>query len=454
MTVIEVKALSYRYPKSPGSNLKDISFAVRQGEIFLLAGETGSGKSTLISVLCGLIPHEAGGEFKGLVKVLGKTWPISPVKLFPEVTVVFQSPAEQLLADTVFAEVAFGLENLGLSKEVVTKRVKKALAEVGLSGYEAREISSLSGGERQRVAIAQALAVSPKLLLLDEPLSQLDPMAAQTVMGILKRLASQGMTIVIAEHRLEYVLPRVDRLLYLEEGRPKFLGKPKDFTPPKKEVKPLPSPPKGQKAVEIKNLYFSYPKRPPLFSGLNFSFYQDEKVALLGPNGSGKTTFLHLLAGLKKPVKGEIRYLLPQDRKRLALGLLLQDPDLMLIRTKVAEELSFSLENLGFTRKEIEPRVSQVAKMLHLFDKLKRAPFSLSRGERLRVALGALLTGRPQVLLLDEPTTAQDPQNALRLFKAIGAELVVFSTHDEDLAYALATRILRFEKGKIEEETR
>jgi len=452
--IVRVEDLTYRYPENEEESLKGISFEIAPGELFLLAGETGSGKSTLLSVLCGLIPTEAGGKFSGRVEVLGKRWPVSPQALYPQVAVVFQSPAEQLLAEKVFSEVAFGLENLGFPPQEIRRRVFQALQRVGLAGFEDREIARLSGGERQRVAIAAALAADPRVLLLDAPLAQLDPGAARSIMSLLKELSGQGVTIVLAEHRLEFALPFVDRVCYLERGKMKFLGPAADFCPPKKVFRKPPSVTSGKVVLQVQDLSFAYPGRPPLFEGLNLSFRAGERVAFLGANGSGKTTLLHLLAGFLKPLRGEIRLCLEAEPGKLPLALLLQDPDLMLIRERVTSELAFAPKNLGLPKNEIEKRVFTVAEGLSLLPLLSRVPFSLSRGQRLRVALGSLLTGEPRILLLDEPTTAQDTRNAVRLLEGLRAELVIFSTHDEDLAYALATRILRFENGNIREATR
>jgi len=449
--VVRVKNLSYRYPSGEAPALRGVSFEVREGEVFLLAGETGSGKSTLLAVLCGLIPGESGGEFSGEVEVLGRRWPVFPGELFPEAVPVFQTPGEYLLAETVFSEVAFGPENLGLSPEEIRKRTEEALSRVGLSGFENRRLSELSGGERQRVALAAALAVRPRLLLLDEPLAQLDPQAARKVMVLLRELAAEGITVVLAEHRLVPALEFVDRVLLLQGGREVFYGPARDFHPPVPRLPALPRSSSGEVLLRLRGLTFAHPGHPPLFQGVDLEFRAGERVALLGPNGSGKTTFLHLLAGLLPPTEGRIEIRARARRGELLSGLLLQDPDLMLTAESVREELSFAPQNLGLSRAEVRERVEEVSRKLSLAHLLHRVPFSLSRGQRLRVALGSLLTGRPRLLFLDEPTTAQDPENVRRLLGALSADLVIFSTHDYLVARALATRILFFEKGKIRE---
>ncbi|WP_297057282.1 ABC transporter ATP-binding protein [Thermosulfurimonas sp.] len=451
MKILAVRDLTYRYPGGKDPALCGVSLTVQEGEMVLLAGETGCGKSTLLSVLCGLIPGAAGGEFSGEVEVLGQRWPVSPGALFPRVAVVFQNPMEMLLAETVAGEVAFGPENLGLSPAEIHSRVEKALSEVGLSGFESRRLEELSGGERQRVALAAALAVNPRLLLLDEPLAQLDPEASRRVMHILRKLTRKGMTVILAEHRLDLALPWVDRVCFLEEGRVIFEGPARDFRPPERHLpRPGISSP-GEVLIEVQGLSFSRPGGREVFKNLHLRFRQGERVALCGPNGSGKTTFLHLLAGLLRPSRGRIEIRARKGKDALLLGLLLQDPDLMLVRESVEAELAFAPENLGLSPEEIKRRVLSVAERLGLLSFLSRVPFSLSRGQRLRVALGALLTGAPRILLLDEPTTAQDARHMARLISSLSADLLLFSTHDEEVARALATRVLYFRNGTVEE---
>ncbi|MBX6423498.1 ABC transporter ATP-binding protein [Thermosulfurimonas sp. F29] len=442
--MIRVNNLSYRYPGGCREALSRVSLKVYPGELLLLSGETGSGKSTLLSVLCGLIPSQAGGEFSGEVEVLGRKAPFSPADIFPEVAVVLQNPAEGLVADTVFSEVAFGLENLGYPEREIVLRVEEALSAVGLGGFEDRKLSELSGGERQRAALAAALALRPKLLLLDEPLAQLDHKAARRIMTLLRKLSRRGITVVLAEHRLNLAITEVDRIIHLSGGRKVYDGRPQNFTPPERSL-PRPRPSRsGEVRLELRNLSFAYPGRPPIFSGVNLAFRTGERIALLGENGSGKSTFLHLLGGLLKPSGGEIRWHLPDSRDSLRVGLLLQDPDLMLVHERVASELEFTPQNLGLPKMQREIRIREVARKLDLEGHLGRNPLALSRGERLRVALGAILTGKPRVLLLDEPTTAQDPRHLSGLLSALSADLLFFSTHEEDIARALASRILRF----------
>ncbi len=446
MKVVEVKKLTYFYPGRPSPALKDISFTLKKGEFVLVCGETGSGKSTLLACLNGLIPFEAGGTLTGEIYLLGRKGPLPPKEIFPQVTTVFQNPATQILSESVWGEVIFALENLGLSEKEIVSRASQALSFVGLLGLKDLSPRQLSGGQKQRLALAAALAVKPKILILDEPLSQLDPKASKEILSHLKTLASKGLTIVLVEHRIKEVLPWVERILYLKKGFLIFDGSPKEFSPPsrswpqrqKKAYK------KREIVLKVEDLSFAYPGRNPLFEGVSFSFFRGEWVALIGENGSGKSTFLALLAGLLKPTGGKISFLLSPEKGRLTRALLLQDPDLMLFSRSVWEELSFVPKMLKLPKAEKKRRLERILSSLSLLPYAKDPPFSLSRGERLRLALGSLLTGAPQVLLLDEPTTAQDEDNLQKILAHLQAELIVFSTHDEEIATALADRIITF----------
>ena len=444
-TVVEVKDLTYTYPGRREPSLFRVSFSLSAGEFVLVCGETGCGKSTLLSCLNGLIPHESGGRLEGEVRLFGRPGPLPPREAFPRVFTVFQNPASQLISDTVRAEVSFALENLGLPAEVIEERVNEALAFVGLADKADASLRALSGGQRQRVAIAAALAVRPDLLLLDEPLSQLDPQGVKEVLSVLRRLSATGLTIVLVEHRLREALPLVERVIFLERGRVRYDGTPEGFPckPFLPTGPPLP-PPQDQVVLRVEDLSFSYPGGEKLFSGVNLEFFRGERVALVGENGTGKSTFLALLAGLLRATGGRIRCFLPEEAGRLRTTLLLQDPDLMLFRPSVEEELSFAPRMLGLKETEVEERVEEAARRLALEARRQDPPFSLSRGERLRTALASLLAGRPQVLLLDEPTTAQDREHVRAILSALSAELVIFSTHDHEMARLFAHRLVRF----------
>src|SRR3989475_3479230 len=221
MPVITLDAVSYHYPEADQPALSDITAAVDPGEVILLRGPSGSGKSTLLRCLNGLVPHSTGGQFRGRVVVCGlDTRDHPPRQLATHIGFVFQHPDAQFVLEDVEAELAFGLENLGLERGVMRKRIEETIDQVGINPLRRRRIATLSGGERQRVAIAAALVMHPAALVLDEPTSQLDPQAAEDVLQVVLRLvADLGMTTVIAEHRVERIAPFVDRIWTLDAGR-------------------------------------------------------------------------------------------------------------------------------------------------------------------------------------------------------------------------------------------
>ncbi len=447
-TVIECKDLEFWYAGSERPVLSGLSFELKKGEALLVYGKTGSGKTTLLKLLAGLTFKNTKGRVKGSLKVLGTT-PTDPLKLFPRVAMMLQDPLSHLVAETVYEEVAFALENLGLPEEEIRKRVKEALSLVELDWAEDRSLEELSGGQRQRVSLASVLALKPEVLLLDEPLAQLDPRIAEKVVTLLETLKNFGTTIVISEHRLPLIKDLVDKVLRLDEtpefypDREEFLKKSLRWYGKKKGPSKRAS--SKEPVIKVESLGFSYGNKVVL-KDVSLTFRKGEVVALLGENGSGKTTFLHILAGILRPTSGRV-YL----EKGCRVGILLQNPDLMLTRNDVFSELAFVLENERRNKAEIESKVKKVSELLNISSFLSKHPLSLSRGQRLRVALGSVLTFDPDVLLLDEPTTAQDPENAQRIINSLNASLVIFSTHDLDVAKTLANRLLIFENNTVKE---
>ncbi len=463
---LEIKNLSFTYPGRPVPSLQGINLTIEEGEFVLICGPTGCGKSTLLSCINGLIPHESGGLLEGSVFLFGQNVALSrPGDLFPQVATVFQNPSTQIVSGTLADEVAFGLENLGLPGRTIRARVEEALRLAGLWEKRDSPPEALSGGQRQRLAIVAALAVRPRLLLLDEPVSQLDPLATKEVLSLIREIVSRGdLTVIMVEHRLDEVLPLVSRIVEMDSGRIIYNGpvsERKDsftfsgdpFEALKLRCSPL-SPPSGSPVLRLKDISFTYSGGPRILNGVNLTFYQGERVAILGPNGSGKSTLLHLLAGLKRPSGGQIENFLPRRKGCLPIALLLQDPDLMLFRFRVSSELAFAPEFLGLPAKQVKLRVEKALETFSLEAFKDDPPFSLSRGQRLRTALASLVTGAPQILLLDEPTTGQDRLQVERLMENLSnlANLLIFTTHDLDLAHRFATRRVVFKFGKVADE--
>lgn len=498
--MIEIENLTYTYPESAAPALDNLSLQVNPGEFVLIAGPSGAGKSTLLRCLNGLVPHFTGGTISGKISVGGH----DPVREGPQVlsrTVgfVFQEPQSQFVMDRVEDEIAFALENAAVPPAEMRVRVEEVMHLLDLTPLRARKLETLSGGEQQRVAIAAALAFRPRILVLDEPTSQLDPQSAEDVLQALVRLNQEwGLTIILAEHRLERVLPYVDRLVYLpgpDERSPVLNGPPRDalrqmdLTPPLITVgkafgwEPLPLTIKEGRAfaarmsaslpvpqsqskrmgkrpplLQVRDLCFSYNHHETL-CGIHLQIAPGETVVLMGRNGAGKTTLLKCIVGLLRPQRGQI--LLdgepitgrPTEEICRSVGYLPQEPDTMLFADTVIEELWITLRNHGLQHTPpIPPRDLLVT--LGLERMADTYPRDLSAGQRQRVALGAIAVTRPRLLLLDEPTRGLDYRlkqqmvQLLRTWKQEGTA-VLLVTHDVEFAAQVADRVVILSDGRV-----
>ncbi len=468
MTAVVADRLSYRFPKATVDALREVSWAVEDGSVTLVTGPSGSGKTTLLRCLNGLIPHFHGGMFGGDVSVLGvNTRAAGPRDLAREVGMVFQDPEAQFVTDRVEDEIVFGMENLGYDRRTMRVRLEETLDLLGINHLRQREVATLSGGERQRVAIAAALATRPAVLVLDEPTSQLDPLAAHDVLAAAQRLNSDlGMTIVISEHRLDRVLPFADRLVAIDSGS--FYEGPvqdvlslMDDVPPLVELarvlgwepvpltvrearrKPLPNRhPEGTRPAKGGALDSVRRKAPPFagrvpsgwrlgrgfsnapgnalltFDAVTFRYdrttalrditltgHAGEVIALIGRNGSGKTTLLKHVNGLLRPSGGRVLH-----------------EGINIARTPVHEAARTAgyvpqhptsilhqetvRDELRFTLRAQGKEITPgpLLEQLGLLHRIDRHPLDLSGGERQRLALAAIAIGEPHILLLDEPT--------------------------------------------------
>ena len=467
--MITFDRLSFRYPETEQPVIADFSATIDPGHVILVRGPSGSGKSTLLRCLNGLVPHSSGGHFSGRVVVDGlDTRAAAPRQLGAHVGFVFQHPDAQFVLEDVESELAFGLENLGLSRPLMRKRVEEVLDQVGIAGLRHRAIRTLSGGERQRVAIAATLVTHPSVLALDEPTSQLDPQAAEDVLHVLARLVSElGLTVVIAEHRVERIAPFVDRVFTLTApGAPIADASPRialgggGARPPIVDLAlragwdPVPitlgearrsaaglRATLGQAAAadrdsprtstaEVAGAAFSYNGTPALRDA-SLRLHGGEITVLMGRNGSGKTTLLKLLAGLLSPLRGRVT-------RQGTVAYVPQDADTLLYAATVQEEVKDHPESmlpLG------------VAEWLH------RYPRDLSTGERQRVAIAAA-AGRADVVLLDEPTRGLDPEAKrslaayLRVRADAGASILI-ATHDVEWAARAADRVALMSEGAV-----
>jgi len=467
MPLITLEGVGYRYPEADRPALVEVSAAIEPGQVILLRGASGSGKSTLLRCLNGLVPHSTGGEFHGRVIVCGlDTRRHAPRELATHIGFVFQHPDAQFVLDDVEAELAFGMENLGLAPPLMRKRVEEVIDQVGINHLRRRRIDSLSGGERQRVAIAAALAVHPKALVLDEPTSQLDPQAAEDVLQVVMRLVAElGMTTVIAEHRVERIAPLVDRIWTLEAGvlkdqsprtalaeggaRPPVvdLALRAGWTPiplglrearihaptltlPRRGREPMPQVSTAPVLCSVDKLEHRYDGGAPAVRGVTLSVRRGQITALMGRNGSGKTTLLKLIAGLLRPQRGTVQ----ADTRTAYVP---QDADALLFAATVEDEL--------------RGQTNEVAAPFHAW--LHRYPRDLSSGERQQLAI-AVVAAQADLLLLDEPTRGLDPvvkkalSSFLRMRASAGAGIVI-ATHDVEWSARTADRVLLMAEGEI-----
>lgn len=454
--MIELRAVSYVYPTATQPTLNDVNLAVREGEWLLLAGPSGCGKSTLLYLLNGLIPHVLAGELSGDVQVGG----ISPgqiplAEVSRRVGTVFQNPEVQLFMLRVAEDVAFGCENLGLPPAETLRRVELALTQLSLESLRDHEVFRLSGGQKQRLAIAGALAMGCRTLLLDEPTSDLDTASRFELLAALRELHRTGHTIIMTEHRFDGLLGLVDRVITLDGGRIATDG-PFPKTPGMARVAKESITGSGM-IVEGEQLAFAYPGHAPVLRDVSFRLHAGEVVGLTGGNGAGKTTLLKLLCGLFRPSHGRLKIAgreQPSLRELVGVaGFLFQNPDEQLFTESVAAEVEFGPTNLG-RAVAIDPLLERIG----LFHRREDHPRSLSRGQRQRLAAAAVLATKPQLILLDEPTTGLDQPAWTALMQLVvdqareDGACVLFSTHHDEVVEAFAKRRLRLSDGRLTDD--
>jgi energy-coupling factor transport system ATP-binding protein len=492
VTIARLEQVSYSYPNGPDPALVDVSLTVGDGEFSLLAGGSGSGKSTLLRLFNGLVPQFHGGRLKGRVEVAGIDPSRTPSRQVALIAgMVFQEPEAQAIAETVEEEIAFGMEQHGLPRAAMRLSLERVLSELGIAHLRHRTLRTLSGGERQRVALASVLSLEPRLLLLDEPTSQLDGDGADALIAALVELAARGdIATIVAEHRLERLLPAVHRVVSVEGGRleamaPERAAETLDAVPavcrlarraglcpvplsveaaatrlPAMSAAPRQRLSPGDAVIEVARLELGFGGASVL-SGTSFTLREGEVVAVVGPNGSGKSTLFRALTGLLSPRRGTVRY--PGDsaldgatvRRITGLaGLVPQDPALALYHETVADELAETLGNRNMSRPNSED-VRNASRFWGIEELTARNPRDLSVGQQERVAIGAMLAHQPKVWLLDEPTRGADSAAKASLAARLaghaaagGAAMV--ATHDLESAARYATRVVGLRNGGVE----
>jgi energy-coupling factor transport system ATP-binding protein len=553
--IVKITDLYFRYKKAVRPVFEGFHLEVSAGERVAVLGPSESGKSTLALCLAALIPRMIKGEFRGRVEVAGcNTLETRPRQLAGRLGTLFQDFEAQLFCTRVDLEVAFGPENLGRSRTELKRRVRQCLALVGLKGMSARDPASLSGGQKQLLALAAVLGLGPRLLVLDEPTTDLDPLRVDDLLATLDRLCrQQGLTLVLLGEDLR--LARfAGRIILLDRGRVAADGPPAQvlreveairrlgLRPPelpalfhdlgqtdlpltleealvlaerlgwtrkplKEGCPPPPAPPllpqddsapefppgagpnsspppvggaggggeitstpkasrsfipshqssgpgtgPGPEILALRRINFAYPGAAPIFKGFSLSFSQGEVTAILGPNGSGKTTLLKLLRGLLPPDAGAL-WTASGDQP-LRVGFVFQNPDYQLFAEQVREEVAFGPRLLGLDPEEVQGRVESALKRVHLLDLAEEDPFSLTKGQRQRLAVASVLALAPQVIILDEPTTGLDYREQRDLMDLVRelhlqGHTIILVTHTMWVAAAYAQRLVLLQDGKV-----
>jgi len=506
--ILRFEGVSYRYPGAKPWALNGLDLTIRPGESVLIAGASGSGKSTLCRACIGLVPHFHHGEWIGKVFVDGLDTTQHPVyELFRHAGLVFQNTDAQLFNQTVESELTYGLESLGLPHDEIEQRLEWASKLAELGDLMDRPPHFLSGGEKQRVALGSILALRPRLLLLDEPFTHLDPQGTDDLRRILKMMKAEGMALVLVEHRLHEIIQEVDRIIVLHQGKIAAEGSPDQVLaqeisdyglnlPPlvrlfhemglkgrplsvedaikelkdqnlltpfsarlledakKTSISKLPG--TSPLVAEAEDICFSY-RGLPVLQNIHFKLLRGESVALVGRNGAGKTTLIKHLNGLLRPHSGRLKILGQETQRRPVselsshVGFVWQNPNDQLFQPTVREEVLTGPKALGSYDSSW---CEELFNRFGLASLLDRSPFTLSEGQKKRVSFAAALAVKPELIVLDEPTAGQDELFRKELAKFISElqreeRTVMLVTHDLEFAAEHANRWLVLADGRM-----
>ncbi len=500
--LIDLRGVSFTYPRAATPALAEVDFRLAAGEMAVVMGASGAGKTTFARCLNRAVPSYQPGDLRGEFRICGIDRSNADVAALAGVVgLVTQDFEAQLFSTNVLLEVAFGMEQLGVDRLQMKDRAFEALELVGLAGFEGRDPATLSGGEKQRLAIAAVLAMRPRVVVFDEPTTDLDPQGKREIFDVLRSLRDAGVGIVLVEHEIdacrdadrlvlmaggrivedqspETLMGRVDRLDQL--GVPVWdldrlairLDREQRFVDVSSAARELAgrtssqshrqgaSPLRADVLVAVKDVAFSYPGGPPVLRGVSTELVAGEIVALVGPNGSGKTTFSKHLNGLLHPTSGTVeiggRDVAGLELEEVAgdVGYVFQNPDHQIFAATVVEEVRFAAENLGLAEEEIRTRAAEAIERVGL-DGLEAAdPFVLGKGHRQRLAVASLLVLSPRLLILDEPTTGLDHREQHEMMSLLGqlrdaGTCVLVITHTPWVVTEWAERCLALERGQI-----
>ncbi|MGI6175699.1 MAG: ABC transporter ATP-binding protein [Christensenellales bacterium] len=511
MALIEIKGLTFTYPEREAPALKNINLDINEGDFIVLCGKSGCGKSTLLRHLKAvLVPH---GQREGGVYYRGK-----PLEEMDEraqtskIGFVLQDPDHQIVTDKVWHELAYGLESLGYDTKTIRLRVAEMASFFGIQGWYHKTVFELSGGQKQLLNLASIMAMQPEVLMLDEPTSQLDPIAAADFLATIKKINTEiGTTIILTEHRLEDALPLADKVVVMGKGEiiaqeePKKVGAVlKQKNDPMLYAMPAPTrlylalenggaecpvtvregkeylrkyaaakdstlrraqqaaAAERQKVVTLKDVWFRYEKQgEDILRDLSVEIRQGETYCIVGGNGTGKTTALNVIAGINRPYRGSVRINgldAVKAKHNLifenGLSVLPQDPQSLFLKKTVEEDLFEMLSTEISTEQEKQHRVQTIAEVAEIEDLMRMHPYDISGGEQQRVALAKVLLTNPKILLMDEPTKGMDSffklkfAGILKKLKERGVTVVIVS-HDIEFCAVHADRCALFFDGGI-----
>jgi len=471
LETFSIKNLTFKYPGKQRPALNDVSFDINIGEFVAICGQSGSGKSTLLRNLKPILaPH---GTKTGEILFYGKNIDELDQKTqAARIGYVLQNPDSQIVTDKVWHELAFGLESLGMDTKTIRLRVAEMASFFGIQTWFHKDVNHLSGGQKQLLNLASVMAMQPDVLILDEPTSQLDPIAAGDFLETVKKINRElGTTVIITEHRLEDVVPMADQVIVLDKGKviaddtpantgailahknhPMFMAMPtplqaysmlyqdnvgRELTCPVdvregrnwltqllagKELKYTSLPaeeemiPSGEPVIEMKDVWFKYERQGnDIVKDLSFKVYPGEVFCLVGGNGTGKTTTMTLAAGINKPYRGSIKIKGKNINKykknelfKGLIGMLPQNPQSLFVEKTVKADLFESFEGSVLTKEEQEAKIADIARLVRIDELMDMHPYDLSGGEQQRVALAKVLLMEPEILFLDEPTKGLD----------------------------------------------
>lgn len=477
--ILEIKDVTYAYEGERLPVWEHLSCAFFEGKIHAVSGPSGCGKSSILSLIDGLIPCMYEGNLEGHVFLEGEDiTEMLPRYRCDKIGFVMQNPESQFCTFTVEEELAFGMENIGLSEGEIQERISEVLNFVGLAGYEKMELDQLSGGQKQKIAIASVLVMKPRILLLDEPTANLDPKSREQIFQLIVKISKkENMTIIIVEHNIDEIIDEVDWVIGLdrqgqkvidcrrEEAEESFWKEGLKYSLENSEIGTVK--PTEEVILDIEDLSFAYPipgkkkeKGKQILNGLSMKVHKQEFLAIVGENGVGKSTLMKLIFKVNRQDAGTIRLFgkdlssFPTKKLYHLIGLVFQNPENQFITNTVWEEMMFSLKRTRCSREEKEERVQKMLEQFHLEKEKEKSPFVLSQGQKRRLSVASMLLTNQEILFLDEPTYGQDFENRQELMKDMQKLVqegitIVMITHDLSLVKQYATRVVEIEQGRV-----